>query len=320
MPMNYSEEQRNGLYSGGSHEENVIFATFYIIVFILSVPCNALALWVFCHAKKSTPSKVFLLNLALADMFYVLVLPMRVVYHASDSHWPLGEASCRLVGFLFFLNLYCSMFFMTCISLDRLLAIVLPLRCQNLRRTSYAKAACVVLWVIGTVSMAPVLFSSQTVTVHSAERNVTVCQQLYLEKSSSKALVSTAVAIAIPLVTLTVSYVLILLKLRAMTFNERTSVQQKALRMIVLTVVIFLVAFVPYHVHRFLYIHRHTHSHLSDDEIRSLAFGNRLTSALTCVSGVLDPVMYFFLTRNYQTTLLQLCGRTSDKDKPQSTS
>ncbi|XP_072535096.1 uracil nucleotide/cysteinyl leukotriene receptor [Salminus brasiliensis] len=317
--MNYSEEQRNGLYSAGSHEENACFATFYIIVFIFSVPCNALALWVFCHAKKCTPSKVFLLNLAIADMSYVLVLPMRVVYHASDSHWPLGEASCRLVGFLFFLNLYCSMFFMTCISLDRLLAIVLPLRCQNVRKHTNAKAACVVLWIIGTVSMVPVLFSSQTVTVHMAERNVTLCHQLYLEKSSRKALVSTVVAISIPLATLTVSYVLILQKLREMAFHERSSVQQKALRMIVLTVVIFLIAFVPYHIQRFLYIERHTHSHLSDTEIRSLAFGNRLTSALTCVSGVLDPVMYFFLTRKYQTTLLQLCGRKLDRDKPQST-
>ncbi|XP_036421525.1 uracil nucleotide/cysteinyl leukotriene receptor [Colossoma macropomum] len=315
MYMNYSEEERNGLYSAGSHQENIWFATFYIIVFILSVPCNALALWVFCQSKRGSSSKVFLLNLAVADILYVLVLPMRAVYHASDSNWPLGEVSCRLVGFLFFLNLYCSMYFMTCISLDRLLAIVLPLRCQNLRKTANAKAACVIPWVLVTASMAPVLFTSQTVTIQSPVRNLTVCPQLYLEKTSHKALVSTAVAIAIPLALLTVSYILILHKLRTMIFHERTPVQQKAVRMIVLTMVNFLIAFVPYHVHRFLYIKRHTQGHISDVEIRSLAFGNRLTSALTCVSGVLDPVMYFFLARNYQNTLLRLCGRMSDKDR-----
>ncbi|KAL6460738.1 hypothetical protein MHYP_G00307040 [Metynnis hypsauchen] len=317
MYMNYSQDQRNGLYSAGSLQENVWFATFYTIVFILSVPCNALALWVFCKSKRCSSSKLFLLNLAVADSLYVLVLPMRVVYHASDNHWPLGEVSCRLVGFLFFLNLYCSMYFMTCISLDRLLAIVLPLQCQNLRKAANAKAACVIPWVLVTVSMAPVLFISQTVTIQLPERNVTVCHQLYLEKTSHKALVSTAVAIAIPLVLLTVSYILILHKLRTMVFNERTPVQQKAVRMIVLTMVNFLIAFVPYHIHRFLYIKRHTQGHISDAEIRSLAFGNRLTSALTCVNGVLDPVMYFFLARNYQNTLLQLCGRMSDKDSCQ---
>ncbi|XP_066540129.1 uracil nucleotide/cysteinyl leukotriene receptor [Hoplias malabaricus] len=319
MVMNYSEDERNSLYSAGSHQENAWFATFYLIVFIVSVPCNALALWVFCHSKKSTPSKVFLLNLAIADLSYILVLPMRVVYHVSDSHWPLGEASCRLVGFLFFLNLYCSMYLMTCIGLDRVLAIVLPLKCRNFRKTTSAKATCIILWVLVTVSMAPVLFSTQTVTIHMAERNVTVCHQLYLEKPSQKALVSTAVAFAIPLVSLTVSYVLILLKLRAMTFHERTPGQQKAVRMIVLTVIIFLIAFVPYHTHRFIYIKRQTQGHLSNTEIIYLVFSNRMTSALTCVNGVLDPVMYFFLAKNYQTALLQLCGRTSDKESPSTT-
>ncbi|KAK5897782.1 hypothetical protein CgunFtcFv8_015256 [Champsocephalus gunnari] len=38
----------------------------------------------------------------------------------------------------------------------------------------------------------------------------------------------------------------------------------------------------------------------------SLGRANRITSALTCVSGVLDPVMYFFLNRVYRDTLLQL--------------
>ncbi|KAL7883417.1 hypothetical protein SRHO_G00010750 [Serrasalmus rhombeus] len=144
---------------------------------------------------------------------------MRVVYHASCNHWPLGEVSCQLVGFLFFLNLYCSMYFMTCTSLDRLLAIVLPLQCQNLRKATNVNA---IPWVLMTASMAPVLFTSQTVTIQSPERNVTVCHQLYLEKTSHKALVSTAVTIAIPLVFLTISYILILHKLRMMIFHENS--------------------------------------------------------------------------------------------------
>ncbi|XP_053092232.1 uracil nucleotide/cysteinyl leukotriene receptor, partial [Pangasianodon hypophthalmus] len=153
----------------------------------------------------------------------------------------------------------------------------------------------------------------------SSGRNVTICNQLYLEKRSLKALVSTVVAFAVPLVSLTVAYILIYRKLRLMTFHQRTSVQSKAVRMILLTLATFIVAFVPYHVHRFLYIECHRHGKLSDFEIRSLAFGNRLTSALTCVSGIMDPVMYFFLARNYQKTLLHLCGRATNKDRPQST-
>ncbi|XP_053349500.1 uracil nucleotide/cysteinyl leukotriene receptor [Clarias gariepinus] len=314
--MNVSVE--NGIYSPASHEEDMFFTIFYIIVLIVSVPCNVLALWVFFHSKRSSSSKVFLLNLAIADMCYVLVLPMRVIYHASNSAWLLGDAACRLVGFLFFINLYCSMYLITCIGLDRLFALSLPLKYQSLRRSKNAKAVCAILWVLVTCSMVPVLISSQTEIRRPSGRNVTHCNQLYLEKSSFKALISTAVAITIPLVTLMVSYMLIFLKLRVMTFHQRTSGQIKAVRMIVLTLATFIVAFVPYHVHRLLYIEHHLHNKSSNED-RSLAFANRLTSALTCVSGIMDPVMYFFLARNYQTTLLQLCGKATNQDRRQST-
>ncbi|KAK2855271.1 hypothetical protein Q7C36_007140 [Tachysurus vachellii] len=318
--MNFSMDEQSDIYSAWSNKENMFFATLYIIVFIISVPCNLLALWVFFHSKSSYSSKVFLLNLAIADMCYVLVLPMRVIYHISNSDWLLGEVSCRLVGFLFFINLYCSMYLITCIGLDRLLAIILPLKYQHLRRSKNGKAVCIVLWALVTCSMLPVLFSPQTVILMSSGRNMTICKQLYLEKVSFKAFVSTAVAVAVPLVSLTVSYILIFLKLRVMTFHHQTAAKSKAVRMILLTVVTFIVAFVPYHVHRLLYIERHRHSKLSDSEIRYLAIGNRLTSALTCLSGIMDPIMYFFLASNYKKILLQLCGRATNKDRQQSTS
>ncbi|XP_058259003.1 uracil nucleotide/cysteinyl leukotriene receptor [Hemibagrus wyckioides] len=307
-------------YSAGSHAENIFFATFYVIVFIISVPCNMLALWVFFHNKKSSSSKVFLLNLAIADMCYVLVLPIRVIYHMLNSDWPLGEASCRLVGFLFFINLYCSMYLITCIGLDRLLAVILPMKCQSLRRSKNAKVVCIILWALVTCSMVPVLFTSETVTtkIMSSGRNMTICTELYLEKRSFKALVSTVVAFTVPLVSLTVSYILIFFKLRVMTFQQRTFVQTKAVRMILLTLATFIVAFVPYFVHRLLYIERYRQEK-SDFVQRYLAFGNCLTSALTCLSGIMDPVMYFFLAHNYQKSLLQLCGRATNKDRQQST-
>ncbi|XP_030623025.1 uracil nucleotide/cysteinyl leukotriene receptor [Chanos chanos] len=323
--MNHSDHSpvvmKNNFYSAGSHEENVLFATYYIIILIISVPFNALALWVFCRqAKSKSPSKVFLLNLAIADMAYVLVLPMRVVYHAADSHWPLGEAPCRLVGVLFFLNLYCSLLFMMFISLDRLVALVLPIKSQSLRKTRNAKATCILLWIIVTFSMLPKLMSTQTMTIQSEKLNITICSQLYFENTTPKALVSTAVAFTVPLLTLTVSYILILIKLRTMKFQERTLVQQKAIRLIILTMVNILVAFVPYHVHRFIYIERHAHDDMTEDEMKALAFGNRLTSALMCVSGVFDPVMYFFLASTYQQSLTQIFCKRSEDNQQQTTS
>lgn len=305
-----SNHSEVGIYLS-SHTENILLAVFYMLVFILSVPSNALALWVFCHRNTTkTPSKVYLKHLAIADMSYILVLPMRVIYHLSDCHWPLGEVACRVAGFLFYVNLYCSMYFMACISVDRLLACVLPHKAKNMRKTRNSNVVCAVLWVMVTISMMPVLFSRSQVT--REWQNVTVCEKLYIETSSNPtgALVSIAVSFLVPLVILSVSYILIFWRVKQMTFQEQTPAQRKAMRMIVLTVVNFVIAFVPYHIHRLFFIKQHDDMSRSESERRMLYLGNRITSALTCVSGVLDPVMYFFLARNYQETLLQLCGKS----------
>ncbi|XP_042366630.1 uracil nucleotide/cysteinyl leukotriene receptor [Plectropomus leopardus] len=300
--MNISEEEIQGFYSSDSHYENMIFSTFYILIFIIAVPGNALALWAFFHQDCMSPTKVFLRHLSIADISYILILPMRIVYHLSDSHWPFGHVLCQLAGFLFYLNMYCSLYLMSFISLDRFLAVVFPIKSQSIRKALNAKVVVGILWVVVIVSMSPILFSKKSVTNNSTG----ICNKLYLEKTSPSALISTIVAFVIPLSTIMVSYILILLKLRSVKQQGERPVKDKAIRMIILILLNFLLAFVPYHVSRVIYIESHRHVDVTAASRDSLGRANRITSALTCVSGVLDPVMYFFLNRAYRNKLLQL--------------
>ncbi|XP_064188893.1 uracil nucleotide/cysteinyl leukotriene receptor [Anguilla rostrata] len=303
--INSSDEERTDRYAVGSHQENVLFAAFYIVVFILAVPGNILALWVFVRDKNNTPAKVFLKNLAVADISYLAMLPMRVVYHLTDNNWPLGEILCRVLGYLFYLNMYCSLYFMAFISLDRFIALVLPVRSVKLRKPLYASVGSAILWLCLIVVTMPLLLSQQTTQVNDSNSSRTVCRQLYREKTSPRALVSAAVAFSIPLVTITVSYILILHRLWSRVHQEQRFMRRKATRLIVLILVNFLVAFMPYHISRFIYID----SLFRRGDMASFVLCNRITSSLTCISGVLDPVMYFFLAKTYRNTLLQLFHR-----------
>ncbi|XP_074550159.1 uracil nucleotide/cysteinyl leukotriene receptor [Halichoeres trimaculatus] len=306
--MNISEAHMLVSYNSSSQLEDVLFATFYILIFIIAVPGNALALWAFFRKDSTSPSQVFLRNLSFADISYVLILPMRIVYHLSNSHWPFGHVTCQIAGFLFYLNLYCSMYIMSFISLDRFLAVVLPLRSQAIRKPLYAKVVAGILWAVIIVSMSPILFLKKDMTNNSTG----ICNKLYLEKTSPKALVSTVVAFVLPLSTIVVSYILILLKLRTMKQQEERPVKNKAVKMIILILVNFLLAFVPYHVSRVIYIEKHS-GVITAASHETLRQANRITSALTCVSGVLDPVMYFFLNQAYRNKLYQLfCKNRGD--------
>lgn len=267
------------------------------------MPGNALALWAFFRQKSTSPSRVFLRNLSVADISYVLILPMRIVYHLSDSHWPFGHILCQLSGFLFYLNMYCSLYLMSFISLDRFLAVVLPLKSQSVRKPLHANIAVGILWAIVIVCMSPTLFSEKKTNSSG------ICSKLYLEKTNPNALVSTIVAFAIPLTIIVVSYILILLKLRRVQQQEERPVKDKAIKMIVLIVMNFLFAFVPYHVCRIIYIQQQSHGAIAEELRRA----NQITSALTCISGILDPVMYFFLNRAYRDTFLKLlCKNRED--------
>ncbi|XP_026148117.1 uracil nucleotide/cysteinyl leukotriene receptor [Mastacembelus armatus] len=285
-------------------QENIIFSTFYILIFIIAVPGNALALWAFFNQKITSPSKLFLRHLSVADLSYILILPMRMIYHLFDNYWPFGDILCKLSGFLFYLNMYCSLYLMSFISLDRFLAVVLPIKSQTVRKVKYAQVAVGILWLTIIVSTVPIIFSK------NVANSTSNCNHLYLEKSSSKALVSTIVAFFIPFTTTVVSYVLILLKLRTVQQREASPAKDKAIKIIILIMMNFFLAFVPYYVCRVIYI-----SHRDDHMTESLGRVNRITSALTCVSGVLDPVMYFFLNRTYRNKLTQLLCKNRENNQ-----
>ncbi|XP_069069848.1 uracil nucleotide/cysteinyl leukotriene receptor [Pleurodeles waltl] len=289
--------------------ENIFLATFYLLTFVVAVVGNVLALGIFLRDRKSgTTANIFLMYLALADLTFVLILPTRVVYHFSSNHWPFGEVPCRLTGFLFYLNMYASIYFLTCISVDRFLAIVYPVRSIRLRRPLYAHLACTFVWVIVAVAMAPLLLSPQTVQVN----DTIVCLQLYREKTSRYALVSVAVAFTVPFVTTVTCYLLIIHRLRNGNRIEK-HLKDKAIKMIILVLTIFLVCFVPYHVNRGIYILFHQGAQTPCVLQRGLAFSNRITSCLTCLNGVLDPVMYFFVAEKFRAALCRLIyGKSSN--------
>uniref|UniRef100_A0A8C0VTX6 F2R like thrombin or trypsin receptor 3 n=1 Tax=Cyanistes caeruleus TaxID=156563 RepID=A0A8C0VTX6_CYACU len=103
-----------------------LIPSLYSLVFVLGLPANALALWVLATRAERLASTVFLMNLATADLLLVSVLPFKISYYFLGNHWPFGEGLCRLSTALFYGNMYCSVLLLTCISVDRYLAVAHP--------------------------------------------------------------------------------------------------------------------------------------------------------------------------------------------------
>ncbi|XP_028817265.1 uracil nucleotide/cysteinyl leukotriene receptor [Denticeps clupeoides] len=282
--------------------ENLIFGTYYILVFLLAVSGNGLALWIFSRQRgTSSPSNVFLLHLAVADLSYVIILPLRATYHLTGGHWPFGEIPCRLAGFLFYVNMYASLYFLACMAGDRYLAVVHAVRSLKIRHSRYAHITSFCLWALVTVSMAPLLVTQQTVEMEGT----TVCLQLYREKASRRALISLAVAFTPPFLVTLACYLFIVRSLRKGSRLEPT-LRLRALRTISLVMLIYIVCFLPYHASRAIYILGYSRQDLSCGVQRGLALANRLTSSLTCMNGALDPLVYLFGAEKFRGTVQRL--------------
>lgn len=77
---------------------------------------------------------IYLMNLSVADLLYIATLPLWIDYFLQHDDWIHGQESCKLFGFIFYTNIYVSIAFLCCISMDRYLAVAYPLRFAKVRR------------------------------------------------------------------------------------------------------------------------------------------------------------------------------------------
>ncbi|XP_029629516.1 lysophosphatidic acid receptor 4-like [Salmo trutta] len=143
-----NNDSLGALSSEGSYVMYTASAIVYGSVVALGLPLNAVSLWVLLrrHGLKSS-SAVFMSHLALSDLLLVLSLPTRVYFYATGT-WPLGIQACTATTMLFRNNIRSSAIFITFIGLDRLLAVVYPLRSRSFRTTTNAWKACVFIWLL----------------------------------------------------------------------------------------------------------------------------------------------------------------------------
>lgn len=107
------------------------------------------------HRDQLTVAEVYLSNLALADFLLLCLLPFWAKNILDDYNWRYGDALCKLVNAAIVVNFYTSTYTLVMISVDRYMALVKTMRARRLRRVSYAKLVCGLLWTLGLLLSSP---------------------------------------------------------------------------------------------------------------------------------------------------------------------
>ncbi|XP_066565883.1 P2Y purinoceptor 11-like [Amia ocellicauda] len=232
---------------------------------------------------------IFSLNLAVCDLIYALTLPLPVVYYARGKHWIFGDPLCKVLRFVFTCNLYGSIFFITCISLNRYVAIVHPLFTNSHIKTKHAKVVSVCVWILILVICSPIAKFASTPVSSNRTHCETASGKDDEESYLSYSLFLTVFGCAVPFLATCASYYCIL---REVGRSHSISAQDKhkVALMVGAVVSLYFVSFIPYHVFRnvnqYLKVHDATRCNISVYNVY------QVTKGLITLNMCVHPLLY----------------------------
>ncbi|XP_030305249.1 cysteinyl leukotriene receptor 1 [Calypte anna] len=286
---------------------NSVYSTLYSLISILGFLGNTIVLYILIRTyRQKTAFQVYVLNLALSDFLCVCTLPLRVTYYVHKGSWFFGDFLCRVTSYALYVNLYCSIFFMTAMSFFRCVAIVFPVRSITLVTGRKAKFVCAGIWVFVTLTSAPFL---QNGTYQHG--NKTKCFEPP-EDSQKTNLVVTLDFIALflgfvfPFIVITICYAMITRTLLKNSLKKNQASRKKAVWMIIIVTLTFLVSFTPYHVLRTGHLRALWLQNSSCEDAIFLQKSVVVTLPLAASNCCFDPLLYFFSGGNFRKRLTTL--------------
>uniref|UniRef100_A0A8C7PT16 G-protein coupled receptors family 1 profile domain-containing protein n=1 Tax=Oncorhynchus mykiss TaxID=8022 RepID=A0A8C7PT16_ONCMY len=250
------------------------------LMFVVGVVLNSLALYIFCLPSQiSSAPVVYTINLAVADLLVALSLPARIALYHSGG----GCLACSYVHtFSYFVNMYCSILFLTSICVDRYIAVVWAGAGRRWRSPGVAKGVSVGIWLLAVV----VTYSFQTTEL---EIKATSCCRLTALFALS------FLEFLLPLVvivTFTLRVACALTDPRLMPQSQGR--RARAVRLLVAVLVVFSICFMPFHVRQALVYFR-----MGGDRAQQV-LAYHATVTLSSLNSCLDPVVYCLVTDSFR--------------------
>lgn len=236
---------------------NTIQAPFLWVLFVLTVLENTFVLSVFClHKSRCTVAEIYLGNLALADLILACGLPFWAVTIANNFDWLFGEALCRAVNTMTYMNLYSSICFLMLVSIDRYLALVKTMSAGRTRGVRWAKLYSLVIWGCALLLSSPMLAFRTMKNYRDEGYNVTACVITYPSRAWEvfTNMLLNLVGFLLPLSVITFCTVQIMRVLRnnEMQKFKEMQTERKATVLVLAVLLLFVVCWLPFQVSTFL--------------------------------------------------------------------
>nr|XP_004662200.1 C-C chemokine receptor type 9 [Jaculus jaculus] len=276
----------------------------YWLVFIMGTLGNSLVILVYWYCTRvKTMTDMFLVNLAIADLLFLATLPFWAL--AAAGQWKFQTFVCKVVNGMYKMNFYSCALLITCISVDRYLAVVQAMKAQTWRqkRLLYSKMACFAIWVLAATLCTPELLYSQI----SGESGTAVCTAVYPSHESAKLkaailILKVILGFFLPLVVMGCCYSIIIHTL----VQAKKSSKRKALKVTVTVLTVFIVSQFPYNCVLLVQAIDAYAMFISNCAISTnIDICFQVTQTIAFFHSCLNPVLYVFVGERFRRDLVK---------------
>ncbi|MED6271687.1 hypothetical protein CHARACLAT_022856 [Characodon lateralis] len=321
MPANISympeDQSKTNIYncSYGSVYWTYTFVPAYVMsISVLGIALNIFVLMVFIlHKKPCTVAEIYLTNLAAADLVLVSFLPFWAVSAWNKHKWIFGRALCKMVNVGILMNVYCSIYFLVLVSIDRYLALVHPLSHEIMRRPKFAKIGCVLVWILGFLLSIPKLIIREL----APHGNITKCSENDTNIRHVNELMISVFAFFIPIFIVIFCTVKILKTLRGRS-KERAKTKKtdhKATILVLAVLLAFLICWVPFHLLKIPALLSHVGILTGCSSEHILYFCGQIFTYLAFSNSVLNPILYVIAGKNFRDKVKELFRQWDQKQR-----
>ncbi|KAM4702038.1 type-1 angiotensin II receptor-like [Discoglossus pictus] len=292
----------------------ILVPVFYIIVFIVGIVGNSvIVVGLTCCLQLKSVANIYIVNLAVADLLFVATLPLWAVNMSDKYHWIFGSFMCKLCATMSSVNMYASIFLLTCLSIDRYFGIVHPMKSLKRRTQTKAKIATFVVWVSACITSSPTMYFRQT--FHSTVHHHTVCSMKYPPNSifwpTFVDLMKNVVGFVMPFILQGVYYYLIYKNMLTSQKNKwKKTKSDKILRIVVTMVCAFLVCWLPFQIATFLMVLVRLHIITACKIVRVIHAIMPITVCIAFSNSCVNPFLYYFASKRFRGQLLKALRRS----------
>ncbi|XP_026578666.1 rhodopsin [Pseudonaja textilis] len=285
-------------------------AAYMFLLILLGFPINFLTLFVTIqHKKLRTPLNYILLNLAVANLFMVLVGFTTTMYTSMNGYFIFGTVGCNIEGFFATMGGEIALWSLVVLAVERYVVVCKPM--SNFRFTqTHAIMGVSLTWIMALACAAPPLVGWSRYIPEGMQSSCGVDYYTPTPEVHNESFVMYMflVHFVTPLIIIFFCYGRLVCTVKeAAAQQQESATTQKAekevTRMVILMVIAFLVCWVPYASVAF-YIFTHQGSDFGPVFMT-------IPSFFAKSSAIYNPVIYIVMNKQFRNCMITTlcCGK-----------